>query len=91
MTWSEFCIRAAGYHIKEKKEWLRVREIGWASLIGPHINPKKLPKSKREYMDIRIGESESASDSAKELLMKKIEEYNKKVNNGKQQRISSKG
>jgi len=83
MTWAEFCIRSYGNRKKDHDVWFKVREVAYASLIGPHMNPKKLPKSREAFMPLRLESIKPATDSAKELLMKKIEEYNKKVSNGK--------
>ena len=32
----------------------KLRELAWASTIGPHLDPKKLPKSKESFMPLEL-------------------------------------
>ncbi len=50
MTWREFHLRRIGFERSEKREWYRTREVGYASLIGGGVDPKKL--SKEKYMPL---------------------------------------
>lgn len=36
----------------QKDDWYKVREIAYSALIGSHIDPKKLPKSKDKFMEL---------------------------------------
>ena len=36
----------------EKNEWYKVREIAYSALIGSHLDPKKLPKTKEKFMPL---------------------------------------
>jgi len=79
MTWAEFQIRAYGYKRMQEKEDLRAREIAWNSLIGNHVNPKKLPKTKDKFWSIGI-----KNHNVTDVMRNRIEEvkaaYFKKLN-----------
>jgi len=51
MTWREFHLRRIGFERSEKREWYRTREVGYASLIGGGVDPKKLTKEKYMPLD----------------------------------------
>lgn len=55
MTWREFHLRKIGFERSEKREWYKVREMGYASLIGGGVDPKKLTKEK--YMPLEETQS----------------------------------
>jgi len=79
MTWAEFCIRQHAHRRIEKNEWYKVREMAYASLIGSHIDPKKLPKSKDKFIPLD-GESNAKglSDVHRNAILKAQKQYNKK-------------
>ena len=68
MTWAEFLIREHSYNRIEKSEWCKVREIAYASLIGSHVDPKKLPKSKDKFMPLDSEVSKGVSKLALEAI-----------------------
>ena len=77
MTWAEFQLRAFAYRRMQENKELLTREIAWNSLLAPHYNPKKLPKSKEKFW--QIGRKEKVSDERmKEAIKKAQEEYFKK-------------
>ena len=82
MTWAEFLIRQHAYHRIEKNEWYKIREIAYASLIGSHIDPKKLPKSKEKFIPLDGDGSgvKTISDAARNAILKAQKEYNNKLN-----------
>ena len=51
MTWREFHLRRIGFERSEKREWYKVREMGYAALIGGGVDPKKLTKEKYMPLD----------------------------------------
>jgi hypothetical protein len=55
MSWREFQLRSYGYSRAEKNDWIKVREIAYNALIGSHLNPKTLPKSKEKYLNLEGG------------------------------------
>ena len=77
MTWREFQLKRMGFERSEKRKWFMVREIGYASLIGGHIDPKKLPKDK--YIPLDDNTPKKASSSAFEALKREREIYSEKV------------
>ena len=76
MTWSEFIIRQHAYHRIEKNEWYKIREMAFASLIGSHIDPKKLPKSKEKFIPLDSS-SNLAIEKMRETISKAQQAYNK--------------
>jgi hypothetical protein len=78
MTWAEFLIRQHAYHRIEKNEWYKVREIAYSSLIGSHIDPKKLPKSKDKFIPLDEYNSnvKNTVDSMRLAILKSQQEYN---------------
>ena len=82
MTWAEFQIRAFAYNRMQEREDYRAREIAWASLVGFHVNPKKLPKNKERFWSIGKKTS-NVTESMKEAIRKAKEQYLKdKKKNG---------
>jgi len=79
MSWAEFLIRQAGFERQRKFELFKIREIAWASTIGPHLNPKKLPKTKEQFMPLEP--KKPISDTVRERMKQAIEQYKKDVEN----------
>ena len=76
MSWAEFRIRQFGYNRKQEREWFKIREIAYASIIGPHLDPKKLP-SKQKFMPLgKKGVTEKMVVRMKEA----VDKYNKEKN-----------
>ena len=81
MTWAEFCIRQHAFRRMEKAEWYQVREIAYASLVGSHMNPKKLPKSKEKFIPLDLSVNNIKADKMRSILKNAAEVY-KNRNNG---------
>ena len=75
MTWAEFLIRQHAYHRIEKNEWYKIREIAYASLIGSHIDPKKLPKSKEKFIPLDSS-NDLEIDKMRQTILKAQQAYN---------------
>lgn len=82
MSWAEFQIRAYAYNRMQEREDLRFREVAWASLIGAHVNPKKLPKTKQSFWQIGINKS-SLTEGMKVRMKQAQEQYYKDVKEAK--------
>lgn len=83
MTFAEFQIRLFAYKRMELREWEKVRQIAWASLIGSHQDPKKLPKSIDKFMNLNGDEiKKGVGAEQKENFLKAYKEYLNKKNNG---------
>jgi len=78
MSWREFQLRRRAYDKAEKEDWIKVREMAFASLIGPHVDPKKLPKSKEQF--IPLEPKKKVSNSALERLRQLQLEYQRNKN-----------
>lgn len=45
-------MKAQAYRRIEKEKWRRARLIAFYSMIGSHLDPKKLPKSEENWLRI---------------------------------------
>lgn len=79
MTWREFHLRKIGFERAEKREWYRTREVGYASLIGGGVDPKKLTKEKYIPLDGPQKSTSIMTDSMKEALAKAREIAQKQI------------
>ena len=84
MTWAEFCIRQHAYRRMEKQSWYKVREIAYSAMIGSHMDPKKLPKSKELFIPLDGGEKrqKQVTDVMRAAMKKAADDYNKNKKNG---------
>jgi len=80
MTWAEFCIRQHAYRRIEKNDWYKVREIAYSSLIGSHVDPKKLPKSKEKFIPLDSVKNKMNIDRMKQIILQAKEKYIKDKN-----------
>ena len=78
MTWAEFQIRAFAFNRTQERLDIRAREIAWASLIGFHSNPKKLPKTKERFWSIGTKKS-NIDDRMREAIKQAQEDYFKEL------------
>jgi len=76
MTWAEFLIRQHAYYRIEKNNWYKVREIAYSSLIGSHSDPKKLPKSKNDFIPLDDSNNNSLNENQIAVYKQVLEEYN---------------
>tara|TARA_R110000803_G_scaffold63443_1_gene124108 strand:- start:6531 stop:6788 length:258 start_codon:yes stop_codon:yes gene_type:complete len=79
MTWAEFRIRSYAYQRMQKTEWFKIRELAWASTIGPHLDPKKLPKSKEAFIPLDLKGKEELNDKRKEAFIKARLKYEQQI------------
>ena len=80
MTMAEFNIRYFALNRIEEKKDLRTREISYSSLTGSHLDPKKLPKNKKEYWSIGADNiiEKGRIDKMKQAILKAQQDYNTK-------------
>ena len=80
MTMAEFNIRYFALNRIEEKKDLRTREISYSSLTGSHLDPKKLPKSKKEYWSIGADMilDNIKVEKMKQAILKAQQDYNTK-------------
>ena len=77
---AEFNIRYFALNRIEEKNDLRTREISYSSLTGSHLDPKKLPKNKKEYWSIGVDirNNEDKMEKMREVIDKARKDYNTK-------------
>ena len=83
MTFAEFQIRLFAYKRIQLREWEKVRQISWSAFIGPHQDPKKMPKSIDKFMP--LGDSnvkKGVSDEQRKRYLEEMQKYLKLKNNG---------
>jgi hypothetical protein len=76
MSWREFQLRSYGFKRADKAQWVKVREIAYNSLIGSHLDPKKLPKTREKYLPLDAENAiKGVSDERKEMFLKAFKNY----------------
>ncbi len=80
MTWAEFCIRQFAYRRMDRYSWIKVREIAYQALVGSHMNPKKLPRSKDKFMPLDDKKEKQLTEKQLEAMRKAQEVYRQEVN-----------
>ena len=88
MTWAEYILRVDGYLRQQKRQAYRDRRTWYNTLVAPHLDPKKLPKSEQAYMKID-GEEKRKPKVSEETGQRYIEAMRKyllkkKASNGDQ-------
>jgi hypothetical protein len=70
-----------GYKRAELNDWKKVREISYYSLIGSHMNPKRLPKNIQKFMPLE-GEKKdkTISDEQRNAFLIEAQKYINKKN-----------
>lgn len=79
MTLSEYALRVEGYKREQTRQLYRDRRTWYNSLVGPHWDPKKLPRSEQAYL--RIPEyddpKQDVKEGLREMWKQSVEKYNK--------------
>ena len=52
MTMAEFNIRLFSFKRVNDRQDMLFREVAYYSMIGSHLNPKKLPKTKQQFWSL---------------------------------------
>ena len=78
MSWAEFRIRSEAYWRMEVNDWKKVRKIAFTNLIGPHQDPKKLPKSEIQFMPFGDKPKSKLTDKHIQALKNAWAEYDLK-------------
>ena len=77
MPFCEFRIKAHAYKRMQEERMRHTRLIAYYSAIGPHLDPKKLPKSIDSFMQIGDKPKKSkVSDEMRQLFKQRMDEYN---------------
>ena len=81
MPWCEFLIKSYAYSRMQEEKLRHTRLIAYSSQIGSHLDPKKLPRSIDQFMQIGSEKDSVKSnknvifDDMKELFKKRMQEY----------------
>ena len=79
MTWNEYQIRLFSYHRQDKNKWLMLRELMYNNSKAPHLDPKKIPKTIKAFMN--MGEKKTGlNDFQRTQMIKAQKEYNNRHN-----------
>lgn len=76
---SEFVLRVQGWKREQKRQLYRDRRTWYNTLIGPHLDPKKLPKTEEAYMSID-SEKGKLTDQMRENWKQAVEKYKQEKN-----------
>ena len=80
MTYAEFCIRSYGYRRMQQEQWAKFRKVAFASLQAFSVDPKKLPKTEKQYMPLPMIDDDSKPQLSKEHIeafIKATQQYKK--------------
>lgn len=81
MSFAEFQIRLFAWKRCQEREWERTRLICWYSMIGSHMDPKKMPKSIQGFMSLDLDKKQNIiSEAHKKAFMEAMKEYVKQIN-----------
>lgn len=78
MTMAEYFLRVAGFKRELKRQMFRDRRTWFNTLVGPHMDPKALPRSEQAYMPLDGEEPGGISPQMRERWKKAVADYNKK-------------
>ena len=87
MPWCEFLIKSYAYNRMQEEKLRHTRLIAYSAQIGSHLDPKKLPRSIDQFMQIGSEKNANKSnknvifDDMKELFKKRMQEYKSQVIN----------
>lgn len=73
MTWREFQLRRYAFERSEKRNWFKIREIAYSSLVAGGMDTKKV--SKEKFMPLEERKKAKVSSEALEALRKAQQEY----------------
>jgi hypothetical protein len=83
MSFAEFQIRLFAYQRVQEREWDKVRFVAYYSMVGFHMDPKRMPKSLNAFMKLGI-DSRKQTKVSDELKTRFMEEMAKYIENSKQ-------
>ena len=82
MTWAEFRIRLHGFKRENERKLYNMREMAWVTYISPHLDPKKMKKSKEAFWPIHKKSPKIEAERMKATMERAMKEYLNKKNNG---------
>lgn len=80
MPWCEFLIKSYAYNRMQEEKLRHTRLIAYSSQIGSHLDPKKLPRSIDQFMQIGNEDNKKpktqGTQSMRDLFKQRMKEYN---------------
>ena len=81
MSFAEFQIRLFAWSRMQERDWEKVRILAWYSMVGSHMDPKKMPKTLTSFMSLGIDKKESIiTDAHKQRYLEAVQDYLKQTN-----------
>ncbi len=79
MTLSEYTLRVEGWKREQNRQLFRDRRTWYNTLVGPHWDPKKLPRSESAYLRIPEIDDDKPQKSSelKKRFADAVDKYNK--------------
>lgn len=81
MTMAEFNVRLFSFNRIREREEMLFREVSYYSMIGSHLDPKELPKTKQQFWPLS-GDKKVEKDKLnvmKNAMLKAQKEYLNRV------------
>lgn len=77
MSFAEFQIRLFAWKRTQEREWEKVRLVSWYSMVGSHLDAKKLPKSLSQFMPLGLDKRQvsAISEGHKQRFLGAMKEY----------------
>lgn len=81
MPFAEFQIRLFAWKRIQDRDWEKVRILAWYSMVGSHMDPKKMPKSLTGFISLDSDKKQNIiSDAQKQRFLEVTAEYYKQLN-----------
>lgn len=79
---AEFNIRLFAFRRISERQDLLFREVAYYSMIGSHLDPKKIPKNKNDFWSIgnENNTNKERHEKMRIAMQKAIENYNNRKN-----------
>lgn len=75
MSWAEFRVRLNGYKRLDKKEWYKIRFLGYQTYVSNWQDPKKKPVSIEKYLPLDDVNKPKLNKTQLDALRKAHEKY----------------
>ena len=77
MSFAEFQIRLFAWKRTQERDWEKVRLVSWYSMVGSHLDAKKMPKSLSQFMPLELDKRQvsAISEDHKQRFLEAMKEY----------------
>jgi hypothetical protein len=82
MSFAEFQIRLFAYNRVQQREWEKIRFMSYHAMTGSHQDPKKLPKSLNQFMNLDLDKRSKSliTEAQKQRFLEVSREYYEQIN-----------